>query len=202
MVGGLLSIDAGVNGELANLSAPCRDIATYLATLPLADRLAPWRGFLCSVPDRDAVIQAIAGARPTDPPPPLETAHRPANAADLKTAIEGIKWAWELWIPLGRVSGIAAPEGIGKTRFALDLARRAYLGLPAPDGRPMNIPAGSASMWICGDGHQDELAEAARAMGIPLEAILFNTLPEDPYGGTSLDDQGAIVSLVSIAVRN
>jgi hypothetical protein len=194
-LGRLLSIEAGLNGDLANLSAHYRNIAVYLGTLPLTDRQAAWQGFLCSVPDPHAIVQAIANASPTDPSPPLETVRRPANAADLKTAIEGIKWAWELWIPFGRVSGIAAFEGTGKTRLAMDFARRAYFELPAPDGRPMNIPAGSPSLWICADCHQDELAETARAMGIPLEAILFNTVPEDPYGGTSLDDPEAIASL-------
>jgi hypothetical protein len=193
----LLAIDEGLNGELANVSAPFRAIVGYLVSRPLADRLPPWEGYLCGVPDPDALVRAIADANPLDPPPPLETlgARRPANAADLKTAAEGVKWLWEGWIPLGRVSGIAAFEGTGKTKLALDLARRVYLGLPAPDDQPLNIPAGSPSLWICGDGHQDELADAARKMGIPLESILFNTLPEDPYGGTSLDDPEAMASL-------
>jgi hypothetical protein len=197
VLGRVLAIDGGLNGELANVSAPYRAIVGHLASRPLADRLPPWEGFLCGVTDPDALVRAIADANPLDPPPPPETAgtRRPANAADLKTAAEGVEWAWENWIPVGRVSGIAGPEGTGKTRLAMDLARRAHGGLPAPDGQALNIPAGSPSLWICGDGHQDELAEAARKMGIPLEAILFNTLPEDPYGGTSLDDPEAIESL-------
>jgi hypothetical protein len=193
----LLAVDVGMNGELASVSTPFRAIAEHLASRPLADRHPRWEGFLCGVPDSDALVRAIADANPLDPAPPLETSgtRRPANAADLKAATEGILWAWKDWIPLGRVSGIAGNEGTGKTRFGLDLDRRVYHGLPWPDAQPMTLPAGTPSLWICGDGHQDELAETARAMGIPLEAILFNTLPEDPYGGTSLDDPEAMATL-------
>jgi hypothetical protein len=193
----VLSVDGGLNGEMANVSDSYRNIVELLASRPLVDRRAPWEGFLCGVKDPAALIRAVADANPHDPAPPLEVpgTRRPANALDLTAATEGILWTWPNWIPLGRLSGIAAYEGTGKTRFGLDLDRRVYHGHPWPDGQPMTLPAGTPSLWICGDGHQDELAESARAMGIPLEAILFNTFPEDPYGGTSIDDAEAMATL-------
>ena len=59
----------------------------------------------------------------------------------------------------------------------------------------MTLPAGSKSLWICGDGHQEEIAGAARKMNLPLDAILFNASPEDPCDGVDLDDPDAIESL-------
>jgi putative DNA primase/helicase len=103
-----------------------------------------------------------------------------------------VRWAWPGWIPRGRVSAVCGFEGTGKTRFALDLARRAYHGLRWPDGQPMTLPVGSKSLWICGDGHQEEIAEAAGEMNIPLDAILFNAPPENPWAGVDLDNPAAI----------
>jgi hypothetical protein len=59
----------------------------------------------------------------------------------------------------------------------------------------MTLSAGSKSLWICGDGHHEEIAEAAQKMNIPLEAILFNAAPENPCDGVNLDDPAAIEML-------
>jgi AAA domain len=107
----------------------------------------------------------------------------------------GVQWAWPGWIPRRRVCGVGGFEGTGKTRFALDLARRGYHGLPWPDGQPITLPPGSKSLWICGDGHQEEIAGAARKMNLPLNAVLFNASPEDACTGVDLDDPAAIESL-------
>ena len=69
--------------------------------------------------------------------------------------------------------GIAAGEGVGKTRFGLDIARRMYLKLPWHDGQPMTFPAGTQTIWVCADGHQDEIAKALPALGLPDDAIVF-----------------------------
>ena len=59
----------------------------------------------------------------------------------------------------------------------------------------MTLPARSKSLWICGDGHQEEIADAARKMKIPLAAILFNATRKSPCEGVDLDDPAAIESL-------
>ncbi len=71
----------------------------------------------------------------------------------------------------------------------------AYHGLPWPDGQTMTLPRESKSLWICGDGHQEEIAGAARKMNLPLDAVLFNASPDDPCTGVDLDDPAAIESL-------
>jgi hypothetical protein len=193
----LLAIDEGLNGEVAIVSAPYRAIVAYLASRPLVDRQAPWEGYLCALPDPDALVRAVAASNPLDPAPPSEDpkARWPASLADLKEASEGVKWAWPQWIPLGRLSGIAAFEGVSKTRFGLDLDRRAYHGLAWPDEQPMTLPKGSLSIWVCGDNNQDELADTARKMDIPFESIRLTASPQDPYSGTNLDDSEAVESL-------
>ena len=163
--------------------------------MDLSSRPCPFGCYLAGQGDRDLVYQAVADADPLGPAPLLAVDLRPACALDLDQAAVGVRWAWPGWIPRGRVSGIGGFEGTGKTRFALDLARRAYHGLTWPDGQTMTLPPGSKSLWICGDGHQEEIADAERKMKLPLHAILFNASPDDPCTGVDLDDPAAIESL-------
>ncbi len=86
-----------------------------------------------------------------------------------------VRWRWEGWIPATRIVGIAAGEGVGKTRFALDLARRIFLGLEWPDGQPPSYPAGTKTLWVCADGHHDEIADALPSLGLPDDAVVSST---------------------------
>ena len=172
-----------------------RPVAKYLAETDRSSRSIAFGCYLAGQGDRDEVCKAVADADPLGPAPSLTAERRPASALDLDQAAFGVQWAWPGWIPRGRVCGVGGFEGTGKTRFALDLARRAYHGLPWPDGQPMTLPSGSKSLWICGDGHQEEIAGAARKMNLPLNAVLFNASPEDPCTGVDLDDPAAIESL-------
>jgi hypothetical protein len=83
--------------------------------------------------------------------------------------------------------GLLHFEGIGKTRLAMDLSRRIWFAEPWPDGQAATFPAKTPTLWVCADGQQDDLAAAAEALGMPDEALFFNTVPEEPYGGTELD---------------
>jgi hypothetical protein len=69
----------------------------------------------------------------------------------------------------------------------MDLARRIYRAEPWPDGQLATFPAGTRTLWICADGHQDELAEILPAFGLPDDAVVFPAPPEDPYDGTDID---------------
>ena len=199
------SFDAWVFARLSS-DQPCeelidtmlprfRPVAKYMAAAEPASRPIALGGFLAAQHDRDEILKAVAGADPHGPAPAILAGQRPACALDLDQVALGVLWAWPGWVPRGRVSGVAGFEGTGKTRFALDLARRAYHGHSWPDGQPMTLPAGSRSLWICGDGHQEEIAEAARRMTIPLDAILFNAFPDDPCDGVDLDDPDALETL-------
>jgi putative DNA primase/helicase len=172
-----------------------RTLAEYLAGLEAPRRSIALGGFLAAQGDREQIYKAVADVDPTGPAPSSAADLRPACALDLDQAAVGVQWAWPGWIPRGRVSGVGGFEGTGKTRFALDLARRTYHGLVWPDGQRMTLPPGSPSLWICGDGHQEEIADTARKMNIPLSAVLFNALPENPCDGANLDDPAAIESL-------
>jgi hypothetical protein len=132
-------------------------------------------------------FQALTDCKPEGPPPEAETAARPATLADLRKVMAKFQWLWDLYIPAARIAGIAAFEGVGKTRFAMDLARRLWSGLPWPDGQAATLPERTPTLWVCADGQQDDLAAAAEALGLPDEALYFNTTPEKPYGGTELD---------------
>ncbi len=136
------------------------------------------------------------GPEPTGPEPEPE---RWADLSDVRKVHAEARWSWDLWIPSGNICGIAAFEGIGKSRLALDLCRRAYLGLPWPDGSPMTLPVGSRSIWLCSDGNQDELARFAPEFGLPDDAIYFPSLSNEPYGGTDLDDPDTIQNLAMAA---
>jgi len=152
---------------------------------------------LVSPPGEGRVVRVEVPVRadPLDP-------DMPADADDLSRTAEGVRWFWKGWIPRGRISGLAGFEGTGKTRFGLDIARRAFHGLPAPDGQPLEVAAGLKSLWICADGHHDELAETAKAMGIPAGALLFNAPKGEPYGGVDLDSEESLAQLERFLKRS
>ena len=168
------------------LSGAMKRIADYLAILPPEDRHAAWEAYSCSFPDPEAIVAALANADPLGLMPQIAQ-QRFATVGDLRGNMTGTAWAWEGWLPLASIVGLAAFEGCGKTRAASDLCRRVYLGLPWPDGQPPTFPAGTRSVWVCSDAHHHELAETMAAFGLPDDAVYFPTTPADPYGGTDLD---------------
>ena len=70
----------------------------------------------------------------------------------------------------------------------MELAKRIYNAVTWPDGQPPTFPAGTTTLWICGDRHQDELRDLAKEYGLPHEAIRLNALPQEPWGGWDLDN--------------
>jgi AAA domain len=176
-----------VNGELQALSERFRRVADHLAALPVGDRQGAWNAFLCGFPEPGKIIKAVADADPTGPPPEADPPARPATLADVRKVMAYSQWLWEGYIPAARLAGIAAYEGVGKTRLAMDLARRLWFALPWPDGQPATFPERTPTLWVCADGQQDDLAAIAEAMGLPDEALYFNTVPSEPYGGTEMD---------------
>src|SRR5690606_33150655 len=91
--------------------------------------------------DRGEIIAALAGVDPLGPPPEAPAAPRFATVADVRRMLSETRWTWPGWIPSGRIIGIGGFEGTGKTRFALDLARRIWNGEPWPDGQDATLPA-------------------------------------------------------------
>lgn len=188
--------DQPVNGELASVAEAFRPLAGRLAAVPLEGRQAAFDCYLAGQPDRDAIIEAVADADPLGPPP-IDAAptRRFATCADVLTLETSVPWAWEGWLPSNRIVGIAAGEGVGKTRLTMDLARRVWHGLEWPDGQAMTLPSKSPTLWVAADGQQGELAMALPLLDMPPESIIFPTPSDDPYGGNSLDDDDTLKAL-------
>jgi hypothetical protein len=183
-----------LNGELTSVSPSFRPLADLLNATPSAERKLVWEGALSLRVDADEIRKAVMGADPNGPMP-VPQAERFATAADVRRVLSQIRWRWDGWIPAARVIGIAASEGSGKTRFALDLARRIHLNLSWPDGQAMTFPAGTKTLWMCSDGYQDEIADALPVLGLPDDAVVFPAPPDDPYACTDLDSSESLQRL-------
>ena len=145
-------------------------------------------------PTRSGPIEkAIADQDPTRPPPTAATAtgHKFATAADVRAVQTAAGSTWEGFIPSAKIFGIAAPEGVGKTRFCLDLCRRAWHGPPLtwPDGQTIALPPHTPSLWLSADGHHDEVVGTMADFGLPDEAVVFPAPKDEPYANASLDDK-------------
>lgn len=184
-----------VNGEAAGLAGPWRRLADRLAGCELECRLKLLADCLLMLDEPADVLSAIRAADPEAPPPESTGPRRPACLSDLRRVLSTTSWVWEGWIPQSRLTGVGAFEGVGKSRFGLDLARRIWNALEWPDGQGSSFPAGTPTLWLPCDGNQDDLLEAAESMGLPDHAVYFNTLPENPYGGTDLDDVETLAAL-------
>jgi hypothetical protein len=168
-----------------------------MATVNPPERPAAWIAFLCSQsePDANALTRALAEADPDGPPPEADPPEEAATLADIRGVADSTPWLWSGWIPGARIVGLAATEGVGKTRLALDLARRAWHGEPWPDGQPATMPKRTRTLWVCADGQQDDMAETVAAYGLPDEAVILNTMRDDPYGGNTIDDPDDLARL-------
>lgn len=139
--------------------------------------------------DPDAIAKALLAVDPDGPFPAEEgDSTRWATLKDVRAVASAARWVWDGWIPSARIFAIAGTEGCGKTRLSLDLHRRAFHGLPWPDGQPAAVEPGRPAVWVCSDGQQDEILDTAEAFGLPDDSIVLPTQPDDPYGGTSIDE--------------
>lgn len=179
------------NGESDSLPEPWKAMAKHLAPLPNQTRQFAWECMLAARPDRDELTMVMANVNPLGPPPQVQPA-KFATVADVRRLIATTPWTWELWIAANRIFGVGGFEGTGKTRFFMDLVRRIWHGLEWPDGQKATLPPGTPSLWLCSDGHHDELVELLPAFGLPDEAVVFPATPEEPYEGTDLDQPDLI----------
>ena len=183
LVGGSIPDGCGPGAEF-------RPLADCLAACPVEDRRPAWEGFLAGRPDAEALIAALAAIEPTDPPPAAgPDADRPyATLADVGRVVTSDAWLWPGWLADGVLNVLASEPGKGKTRFAMDLARRLYHGLPWLDGQPNGRAAGARTLWVPGDRNFQELLQVARDFGLPDDAVALGAAPDDPTGGLDLDD--------------
>ena len=59
----------------------------------------------------------------------------------------------------------------------------------------MTLPPETPSLWLCADGHHDEIVDMLPLFGLPDEAVIFPSPPDDPYNNTSLDDHETLAQL-------
>ena len=66
---------------------------------------------------------------------------------------ESVRWLWPARIPLGKLTILAGPPGVGKSYALLDIAARVSRGSPLPDGGA--APQGSVILLTAEDGLAD-----------------------------------------------
>jgi hypothetical protein len=181
-----------LNGEMDALAEPFQGLAALMAGAPVKGRQLVLRGFLCGRPDWESIRAAIEDANPDGPEPGGEERERFATVADIRRGLSQAPWTWEGWIPSGGMFGLAGFEGTGKTRTAMDLHRRVWHGHDAPDGQRFSVAPGRPALWVCSDGHHDELARLVPAFGLPDESVVFPAPADEPYLGVDLDDPDLI----------
>jgi AAA domain len=166
-----LASDQPLNGELAAMSEAWRPLAERLAATPPEGRRSGLEWFLAGQPDPNAIILAMAQVDPMGPAPAPTSASivRSAHLGDLTSCQNAGQFIWPNWIVCAHFTLLSSDPKIGKTHFALDLARRLWFGLPWPDGQTPTLPAGTATLWVCGDRHQDELESAPQHSVCPLK---------------------------------
>ncbi len=185
-----------LNGSAVNISPPFRPIVTALEALPVPSRILAWKEFLAVRLDADDLIVAATKIDPEGPPPPIETPPLLySTLEDLERVVAAQSWVWKGYLASGVLNVVAAEPGTGKTRFAMDLARRLHDGLPWPDGQENTLPKGSRTLWIEADRSFRQLLDTAESFGIPKSAVALASSPEDPTGGLSLDDEESLKDL-------
>ena len=196
-----LLADLPLNGEIDHMSGVLRLMAGHLAGIPLQGRQPAWDAFMAIANDPGEIIKAVSAADPLGPAPQVQPAAF-ATVADVRKIMASVRWLWEGWIPASRVVGIASLEGTGKTRFGLDLCRRVWNGMPWPDEQAMTLPPKTPSLWLCADGHHDEIADMLPLFGLPDEAVIFPAPSNDPYTNTSLDDPETLSQVDAVIVAH
>jgi hypothetical protein len=166
-----------------------------MATMGPNERLIAWKVATALRPDHDALLQAVADQDPLGPPPAPQSKRLTAHLGDLAGFQSASRFIWLNWLVRGHFNLFSSDPKIGKTHVALYLAWLIYFGKSWPDNQSPTFPAGTKTLWIPGDRHQDELKERAAAFGLPPEAILLNARPDEPYGGWDLDDPGNLDAL-------
>jgi AAA domain len=183
--------------DLAGVSEAFRPIVAMLAAVPLEHRQTALSAFLEGHPDPDAIVVAMAQVDPMGPSPVVDKSpiRSYATLEDISRIMSSQPWLWRGWIAAVVLNALASDPGTGKTRFALDLARRLWFGLPWPDNQPNEMPAGTRTLWVQGDRNFAEMLQCARDFGLPEEAVVLGSSPNDPTGSLDLDDLSTLAAL-------
>jgi hypothetical protein len=181
-----LVVGQPLNGEISQLTGTLRQMADYLDGLPVPERQPVLDGMAAIQADPNELIRAVAAADPTAPAPVIDPLDI-VTAADLRQIIGQTVPLWPGWIPAASVTGIVGLEGIGKTRYALDICRRVRNTDEWPDKQAMSLPQ-PPSLWLCSDGQQTEILQTAEQYGLDGDAIVYTGTSKDINAYSCLDD--------------
>lgn len=85
---------------------------------------------------------------------------------------KNVRWLWDGFLPLGKITMVAGPGGIGKSTIAYDVASRVTTGANWPDGskgtRPSNV-----LIWSAEDALDDVLVPRLIGANADLNRIRF-----------------------------
>ncbi len=189
-----------LTGELDAVSGPYRGLLDQLASLPADDRQGVFAAFLTGMTSEEqaAIIEAVAAQDPMGSPPAADadgSTRCYATLEDIARIVSAQPWLWREWIASGVFNVVASDPGIGKTRFGLDLARRLWFGLSWPDNQTNELPAKTRTLWVQGDRNFAEMLQCAADFGLPEEAVVLGSSPDDATGSLDLDDPETLAAL-------
>ncbi len=84
---------------------------------------------------------------------------------------EPVRWLWANRIPLGKMTLIVGPAGLGKTFLTLDIAARVSAGDPWPDAPDKPIKRGAVIIMTAEDDTSDTIVPRLMAAGSDLEHV-------------------------------
>ena len=85
---------------------------------------------------------------------------------DLRGEYADVEWAWRYWLPIGFVTMLAAAPGIGKSLFALTVARIVAQGGVWPNGDAYHAAKGSKVLWVETESGEPFHIKRAEAIGL------------------------------------
>ena len=100
---------------------------------------------------------------------------------------------WENWLLCGNINMIFSLPKVGKSRFYLSIVKSLWFGTAFPDGAPNPWPAGTKSVIIPYDNNHGEIARDLKRWGVPDEAAICPSDPEDDKGIRTLELQSPLM---------
>jgi hypothetical protein len=190
-----------VAGEFLDLSPPIRRLLEAFPGRALEARAQMLEGIypLLDEPGRQRLLSADPDAGPpASGPATTPFPSRAPSVDDLADPPAGF-FLWTNRLVRAHLNAIASNPKFGKTLMFVELAKRLWYGTPFFGEEEPALPAGTTSLWVCGDGQQDELKQRAREYGFPGKALLLCALPENLYKRPLLEDDALIRLLAHYA---
>ena len=113
--------------------------------------------------------------------------------AEVAQSIGEMVHLWENWLICGNINMLFSLPKVGKSRFYLALVKMAWFGTAWPDGAPNPWPPGRKSIIIPYDNNHAEIDKELKRWGVPDEAAICPSDPDDDTGIRILDLQSPLM---------